>query len=320
MERQGRQLNSGNTGQAVCVVGSLNYDHVCVLERLPSLGETLTALSHVTACGGKGANQAVAAARLGTSVRMIGAIGSDPTGDLLRANLEADGIDTTGLLVVDGSSGLAMINVDLAGDNTIVVIPGANAALLPDWVRRHSGVIEGSSCLMVQLETPLESTVEAARIAVSAGVPVLLNPAPARPLPVEILSLCSVITPNRTELGILSGKSGIEEGARVLLDQGAEMVVVTLGADGCFCMDGRGSFRVPSFPVQAVDSTAAGDSFNGALASRLVMGGKARRKSLVGPDDLRYCNAAGALAASRLGAQPSIPTSDEVRNFLVAQS
>ena len=308
------------TGKSICVVGSINYDLVCVLERLPALGETLTATSHVTAFGGKGANQAVAAARLGAPVRMIGAIGSDPTGGLMRANLEANGVDTTGLLVTDGPSGIAMINIDSGGDNTIVVYPGANAALSTEWVREHAALITGGSCLMLQLETPLESAVEAARIASRAGVPVLLNPAPARPLPGELLALCTVVTPNETELSILTGESDVENGARALLAMGVGAVVVTLGADGCLCVDERGSFAVPSYRVRAVDATAAGDTFNGALATRLARGGGRGAEPSFSPDDLAYCNAAGALAATKLGAQPSIPTLDEVRDFLSGQS
>jgi len=298
----------------VCVVGSINYDLICVLDRLPALGETLTATSHVTAFGGKGANQAVAAARLGSPVRMIGAVGSDQTGDGMRRNLEENGVDVAGLLVAGDHSGVAMINIDANGDNTIVVYPGANAALSPAWVRINAAAITSSACLMLQLETPLESVLEAARIAAKAGVPVLLNPAPARQLPDELLGLCSVVTPNETELGILTGVAGIEEGARALLGKGAGAVVVTLGDKGCFCMDEKGSFTVPSFAVRAVDATAAGDSFNGALATRLGRGDGARVR--IQPEDLAFCNATGALAATKLGAQPSIPTLANVQEFM----
>jgi len=318
-------LHSSNTDKPVCVVGSINYDLVCVLDRLPGLGETLTALNHVAAFGGKGANQAVAASRLGASVRMIGAIGSDPTGASMRGNLEANGIDTTGLLVSAGPSGVAMINIDAKGDNTIVVYPGANAALSPAWVRANAQTIESSSCLMLQLETPLESVLEAARIAGGAGVPVLLNPAPARQLPDELLRLCTVVTPNETELGLLTGADGIEDGALLLLAKGVSAVVVTLGSKGCFYMDEKGSFTVPSYRISAVDATAAGDSFNGALATRLrrleghgdISGDRAQ--SRLGPEDLEFCNAAGALAATKLGAQPSIPTLVEVQSFIAQQ-
>lgn len=314
-------MHSSKTGKPVCVVGSINYDLICVLDRLPELGETLTARDHVAAFGGKGANQAVAASRLGAPVRMIGAIGSDPTGASMRGNLEANGIDAAGLLVATGPSGVAMINIDANGDNTIVVYPGANAALSPEWVRANAKAIESSSCLMLQLETPLESVLEAARIAGGAGVPVLLNPAPARRLPDELLELCTVVTPNETELGLLTGADGIEAGARLLLAKGVGAVVVTLGSKGCFYMDGTGSFTVPSCKVSAVDATAAGDSFNGALATRLrgagVHGDRARGS--IDPADLEFCNAAGALAATKLGAQPSIPTLAEVESFIAQQ-
>ncbi len=282
---------------------------ICVLERLPATGETLTALSHTAAFGGKGANQAVAAARLGAPVRMLGAVGPDPTGASMRRNLEDNGVDASGLLVVDAPSGIAMINVDQAGDNTIVVYPGANARLGPGWIQSNAGAIRTSSCLVLQLEVPLETVLEAARIAHAAGVPVLLNPAPARTLPDELFGLCAAITPNETELGILSGKSGIEAGAAELLRKGAKAVIVTLGRNGCLFMDGHGSFAVPSYTVRAVDATAAGDSFNGALAIKLGLGATSR-------DDLAFCNAAGALAATKLGAQPSIPTLAELSDFI----
>jgi len=302
-------LPSNDTRKSVAVVGSLNFDLVCVLDRLPGLGETLTARSHVTAFGGKGANQAVAAARLGASVRMIGAVGSDSTGEAMRRNLEDNGVDASGLLVAEGPSGVAMISIDANGDNTIVVYPGANAALGPDWVRANARAIEDGDCLMLQLETPLESALEAARIAGRAGVPVLLNPAPARALPDELLRLCSAVTPNETELAILSGVPGIEDGARALLAKGVGAVVVTLGSAGCLYVDEVGTFTVPSYRIDAVDATAAGDSFNGALATRLGSG-------RVTPEDLAFCNAAGAIAATRLGAQPSIPTISEVDQFM----
>ena len=302
-------MHSENGSKPICVVGSLNYDLVCVLERLPATGETLTALSHTAAFGGKGANQAVAAARLGAPVRMLGAVGSDPTGASMRRNLEDNGVDASGLLVVDAPSGIAMINVDQAGDNTIVVYPGANARLGPEWIRANAEAIHDSSCLVLQLEVPLETVLEAARIAHAAGVPVLLNPAPARHLPDELFGLCAAITPNETELGLLSGKPGIEAGAAELLRKGAKAVIVTLGKNGCLYMDGRGSFAVPSYDVRAVDATAAGDSFNGALATRLGLGAPSA-------EDLAFCNAAGALAATKLGAQPSIPTLAEVTGFM----
>lgn len=307
-------MNPETGPRPVTVVGSINYDLVCVLERLPALGETLSALSHTTAFGGKGANQAVAAARLGARVRMIGALGDDAVGRQMRDNLEANGIDCGALLVVEGPSGLAMINIDARGDNTIVVYPGANAALSPAWIKRHAAAIRDSSCLMLQLETPLESVIEAARIAAGAAVPVLLNPAPARPLPDELLKLCTLVTPNTSELALLSGKSGLEAGAENLLARGAGAVVVTLGAEGCLYMDARGRFAVPSYKVRAVDTTAAGDSFNGALATRI--GAAPGRLDAA---SLEFCNAAGALAATKLGAQPSIPTLKELREFISSQ-
>ena len=300
----------------ICVVGSINNDHICVLPRLPGLGESLIAISYSTAFGGKGANQAVAAARLGATVRMIGAVGRDQAGEAMRRNLEANGVDAAGLLVTGTPSGVAMINVDSAGDNTIAVYPGANMDLDPGWIRSKADAIRSCGCLLLQLEVPLEAVIEAARIAHDAGIPVLLNPAPARPVPDELLRLCAAITPNETELGILSGVTGIEAGAKVLFKKGTRAVVVTLGKRGCLYMDERGSFEVPSYDVTAVDATAAGDSFNGALATRLAAGGP----DSIDAEAFRFCNAAGAIAATRLGAQPSIPTLAEVLSFMKARS
>jgi ribokinase len=309
-------VNHESTPGAVCIVGSINNDHICLLPRLPGLGETLMASSYSTAFGGKGANQAVAAARLGAPVRMIGAVGRDQAGEAMRRNLEENGVDASGLLVTDTPSGVAMINVDSSGDNTIVVYPGANAELSPDWIGSHADAIRTCSCLLLQLEVPLETVLAAATIAHDAGIPVLLNPAPAGPVPDELFGLCAVVTPNETELGILSGVAGIEAGAKVLLDKGVGAVVVTLGRRGCLYMDEHRSFEVPSYPVTAIDTTAAGDSFNGALARRMAAGSL----ESVNAEDFRFCNAAGAIAATRLGAQPSIPTLEEVQSFIKART
>lgn len=313
-------MRSSTVTAPVVVVGSLNQDLICVLERLPALGETLTAREYATAFGGKGANQAVAASRLGAQVAMLGAIGSDETGKAMRRNLEDNGVDASGLLVAEGPSGVAMIHVDANADNTIVVYPGANAALAPAWVEARAEAIRRAGCLMLQLETPLETVMASARLAAEAGVPVLLNPAPARPLPDELWPLCAVVTPNETELALLSGVAGIEEGAKALLGRGVGAVAVTLGSRGCLLMDARGALEVPSYRIEAVDPTAAGDSFNGALAVRLAALRSAGGELRLGADDLRFCNAAGALAATRLGAQPSIPRLDEVEAFLRSRS
>jgi ribokinase len=309
-------LHSDENQAVICVVGSINNDHICVLPRLPGLGESLIASSYSTAFGGKGANQAVAAARLGAAVRMIGAVGRDQAGESMRRNLETNGVDASGLLVTGTPSGVALINVDSSGDNTIAVYPGANMDLDPGWIRSKADTIRSCGCLLLQLEVPLGAVMEAARIAHDAGIPVLLNPAPARPVPDELLGLCAAVTPNETELGILSGIPGIGAGAKALLNKGTRAVVVTLGKHGCLYMDERASFEVPSYAVTAVDATAAGDSFNGALATRLAAGGMAS----IDAEAFRFCNAAGAIAATRLGAQPSIPTLEEVKSFIKARS
>jgi len=309
-------VHSDTKTGAICVTGSINNDLICVLPRLPRTGESLIATSYSTAFGGKGANQAVAAARLGAPVTMIGAIGRDSTGEAMRRNLEANGVDASALLVTDTPSGVAVIHVDESGDNMIVVYPGANMELDPGWIRKNAGAITTASCLVLQLEVGMEAVLEAARLAHQAGIPVLLNPAPARQVPDELFGLCTAVTPNETELGILSGVEGIKEGAAILLRKGVGAVIVTLGKRGCLYMDAAGSFEVASYPVKAVDATAAGDSFNGALAGRIAGGGLAA----IDAEALRFCNAAGALAATRLGAQPSIPTLKEVEEFMANRS
>ncbi len=296
----------------IAVVGSLNHDLICVAARLPGKGETVHATSYCSAFGGKGANQAVAAARMGAHVRMIGAIGSDAVGAELRANLATNGIETDGLFLSGKPSGIAMITIDASGDNTIVVYPGANGELQPEWVLANAAAIEKSSCLVLQLEIPLLAVMAAVRIAKKAGIPILLNPAPAAALPVELIASCACITPNETKLALISGANGIEEGAARLLAMGARSVVVTLGSEGCHYMDHERSFRVAAFPIKAVDATAAGDSFNGALAVGMLSG-------RIDEELLRFANAAGALAASRLGAQPSIPTREEVQAFIISR-
>lgn len=305
----------------IAVVGSLNYDMICVADRLPSRGETVRASTFMEAFGGKGANQAVAAARMGATIRMVGAVGSDDIGKSLRDNLSANGIDVSGIRVSGGPSGVALVTIDPSGDNTIVVVPGANDRIDAAWIKERAATIEGASCLVLQLEIPMEAVLAAARVAARAGVPVLLNPAPATALPDELLACCACVTPNETELAAISGESDMERGALRLLERGAGTVVVTLGSEGCLRVGRDGVYRVPSFRVDAIDATAAGDSFNGALATGIARGhGQGDAAAVIAEPLLRICNAAGALAATRLGAQPSIPTLKEVEDFLAAKA
>ena len=298
----------------ITVVGSLNMDLITYCRRAPRAGETVTGDRFRTACGGKGANQAVAAARLGAAVAMIGCVGEDAFGDELVAALAAEGVDTAGVRRVPGSSGIAAITVEEGGGNRIVVVPGANARLerLGPADRRR---IAGSRFLLLQLESPLPVVEEAARVARAAGVTVMLTPAPARPLPPSLLEAVDWLLPNETELATLAGIGALEEDAAAIeaaarrLGAGRIRVVVTLGARGCLYVPPEGpALAVPAVAVRAVDTTAAGDTFAGALAVALAEGQAV-------DDALRFATRAAGLAVTREGAQPSMPYRAEVDGF-----
>jgi len=299
------------------VVGSINLDLVSVAPRIPLQGETLTAASFASFPGGKGANQAVAAARLGTQVSMIGKLGNDSFGAELRANLESAGVDTTAVEVEPTSSGIAQIITAENGENIIVVTPGANAYLSPHCVEKHLDVIRSAGIVLTQLETPLETVEFLASVTRKAGIPLVLDPAPARPLPTSLLERADWLTPNESETCFLLGlksqdipEDEIEEVAETLLQRGSRNVLLKLGQRGCFLAlaDGR-RVSLPAYAVRAIDSTAAGDAFNGAFASAL----------LAGHDPVRgasWASAVAAISVTRRGAQPSMPTQAEVHAFL----
>ena len=280
-------------------------------------GETLTAASFASFPGGKGANQAVAAARLGTQVSMIGKLGNDSFGAELRANLESAGVDTTAVEVEPTSSGIAQIITAENGENIIVVTPGANAYLSPHCVEKHLDVIRSAGIVLTQLETPLETVEFLASVTRKAGIPLVLDPAPARPLPTSLLERADWLTPNESETCFLLGlksqdipEDEIEEVAETLLQRGSRNVLLKLGQRGCFLAlaDGR-RVSLPAYAVRAIDSTAAGDAFNGAFASAL----------LAGHDPVRgasWASAVAAISVTRRGAQPSMPTQAEVHAFL----
>ncbi len=289
---------------AVAVVGSANLDIVVPVDRHPRLGETVIGGDHVQVPGGKGANQAVAAARLGAPTWFVGRVGNDDPGRLLRAALEGDGVDVTGLGTDDTApSGIALIVVGSDGENTIVVSPGANSRLDAAHVDDARQLVGDAAAVLVQLEVPI-TTVEAA-VRAATGL-VVCNPAPAATLPTEVLERVDVLVPNRSELATLAGApsepvSSEEVVAMARGLNGPASVVVTLGSDGALVLDGEQVVEVPAVPVDAVDATAAGDAFCAALTVRLVAGA-----SLV--DAARYANAAAALATTQQGAQPSLPT------------
>lgn len=293
----------------IVVIGSINMDLVMKVKRLPEKGETLTAQSYITVPGGKGANQAVAAARLGAEVLMIGALGNDGFGEDLFQKLSEENIGTKGIRHVEGPTGNALITVDENGDNTILVYPGANQEVTPEWVKQQETIIEKADWVMLQLEIPMNSVVEAARLAKKRNKKVLLNPAPATALPKELISLVDVITPNETELALLSGSDDIAAGAERLQQQGIGTVVVTLGDKGSVAYTGAESIIAPPYKVKAVDTTAAGDTFNAALITAMGQGKKLE-------EALDYANAAGALATTKMGAQSSLPTIAEVDWFI----
>lgn len=292
----------------VAVVGSLNLDLVVPVPRHPLPGETVLGGDHFANPGGKGANQAVAAARLGRRVAMVGRVGDDDAGRTLLSALAADGVDASHVRVTEGTaSGIALITVDASGENAIVVSPGANALVAPTDVDAAAGVLAGAAVTLLQLEIPLDAVVAAAR---AARGTVVLNPAPARSLPRELLRAVDVLVPNRAELAALAG----EREPPVSLDDlgrlagrvdGPRVVVVTLGANGALVVKGGAPTHVPGVPVDPVDTTAAGDSFCGALADALARG------DALGPA-VRWAVRAAAITVTRPGAQRSMPSRAEV--------
>lgn len=301
--------------KSIVVVGSSNTDLIIRVPRIPRAGETLLGGEFMTAAGGKGANQAVGAARAGGKVALIARVGTDAFGDRAVTGLRRDGVDVSCVFRDKlAASGVALIFVARDGENSIAVAGGANANLSPADVKKAAGVIRSAALLVAQLETPLATVIAAALVAVKAGVPVILNPAPARALPNRLLKLTSILTPNETEAELLTGIKVIDEAAAAracakLRARGVRTVILTLGARGAYLADVSGQQLVAGFKVKAVDSTAAGDIFNGALSVAL-----AERKTL--RDAVRFANAAAALSVTRLGAQPSAPTRAEIERFL----
>jgi ribokinase len=295
----------------IVVVGSSNTDMVVRVPALPRPGETVLGGTFFTARGGKGANQAVSAARAGGLVSFVACLGDDALGDETLAALAAEGIAVDQVRrVADTRSGVALILVDQRGENSIAVAPGANALLVPEQIDEVAERLSPDDVLLVQLETPIESVFAAASAASQAGARVILNPAPARELSRELLSLVSVLTPNESEAARLTGLStgGAEEldaAATALLHRGVDAVVITLGAGGAYVATREVREMIPAYPVDARDTTGAGDVFNGALAVAL-----AERMRLV--DAVRFANAAAAISVTRDGAQPAAPYRAEI--------
>ena len=299
----------------VVVVGSLNMDLVVRAPRFPRPGETLTGDGFATYPGGKGANQAVACGRLGARTAMIGRVGRDAFGERLRAGLTDAGVDATHVRVAeDTPTGTALIVVDANGENAIVVVPGANGQLGEEDITASAALLTSATCMVAQLEVPLLPVERAAAIVHEAGGRVVLNAAPGRSLPKELLRWVDDLIVNETEAGILSGvevadADAAREAAARLRSLGPRCVVITLGAQGALLVDGEGLWSCPTRQVSVVDTTAAGDAFVGAWASAITRG-EDRRAAL------RYAVAAGTLATTVMGAQPSLPTHEQVLRFM----
>lgn len=299
----------------ILVVGSLNVDMVMNVDHMPAEGETILCDGMTLVPGGKGANQACAAGRLGTDVAMLGAIGDDDYGALQLKSLSEAGVEVGGLLKKEGqNTGTAFITVNKSGNNSIVVVPGANSAFRPEDIEANRVLIEQCEIMILQLEIPLDTVCYAAKLAKSLGKTVILDPAPVpEHFPEELYEYVDIVKPNETELGMLTGiaeaQKHLTEAAQALKARGVKNVLVTLGGDGVYINPESGEeIRIPACKVKAVDTTAAGDSFTAALAAMLLNG-----ESLEAAAE--FANRVSAIVVTRKGAQYSIPTIDEVVNY-----
>lgn len=290
----------------ITVIGSINMDLVTSTTQIPKVGETVLGHSFHTIPGGKGANQAVAAARLGADVTMIGAVGNDSFGKTLVEHLTNEGINTENIMKVkDTSTGIASIIVSEA-DNSIIVVPGANNHITPEVIEKHEDKIINSNILLLQLEIPLESVIRAVELAKKQGVRTILNPAPIQKLPKKLLEMVDFLTPNEHEQTLLFDSI---DGTEEELAKFKEKCIVTKGSKGVMIYKNGEKIEIPSIQVEAVDTTGAGDSFNGALATALCDG-------LDIEEACRFANVVGAISVTKLGAQTGMPTKKEVEKFL----
>lgn len=301
--------------KGILVVGSANMDLVAKTRRFPEPGETVFGGEFGMFPGGKGANQAVCGAKLGGRVTFLGKTGKDVFGEKLALSMKKDGVGLRRLMTdPKESTGIALITVDGPGQNEIVVVSGSNMKLLPADIERQKSVFREIGVVLLQLEIPLPTVLRTVQMAHAQGVTVILNPAPARRLPRELLRMIDYLTPNETELAQLSGldatgNGNVHRAAAVLLKAGVKNVVVTLGAKGCLLVNSGGPKFFPSYRVRPVDTTGAGDAFNGALAFSLASG-KPLEKAVP------FANAVAAFSVTRMGAQSSMPTWLEIRAFL----
>jgi ribokinase len=301
----------------IIVVGSINTDLVAVTKRIPVVGETVIGSDFQVHPGGKGANQAVAVARLGYPVRLIGRLGNDNFGAELRTHLETSGVEIEGVSTSEGVSGVAVIVVSERGENSIVLTPGANSWVTPEDIDANLSILRGAGMVLTQLEIPVETVEYLARVCAREDIPLILDPAPASELSPGIFKDIAWFTPNQTEAAFYLGDrrpdarvQTPDETARILLADGCRGVVLKMGADGTYVESrgGAGSL-VPAFPVDAIDTTAAGDAFNAGFATGLMLG-----KSPL--DSAVFAAAVAAISVTRRGAQPSMPSMAEVEEFM----
>jgi ribokinase len=300
----------------IVVVGSINLDLVAGADRIPRVGETIVGNSFHTFYGGKGGNQAVAVAKLGYPVSMVGNVGSDAFGTELRVGLKDAGVDAAYVNIVDGPSGVALITTERGGENNIVVVPGANGWLTPKLMEKAAHTLERAGFILAQLEIPLETVEYLTQFAERHDIPLMLDPSPARELPAALLRRLTWITPNETETqkllktDIANADQDSDAAAERLLDCGVKNVLLKLGSRGCLVAQGTlAKERVPAFEVEAVDTTAAGDAFNAGFAVGLMRGSTVAQSAV-------FASAVAAISVTRPGAQSSMPTLPEVQAFL----
>lgn len=297
---------------SIQVVGSINMDLVVKVPRFPNSGETITGTTLLTASGGKGANQAIAAAKLGAKVVFVGNVGNDDFGKQQIRALQKEGANTQFISTVSSvNTGTAIITIDQNAHNQIIVIPGANHTISKKQVEKAFKSIK-MQALLLQLEIPLDIVTFAATLAKNIGSLVILNPAPAIPIPDKLINLVDYLIPNEHEALLLTGKTTIEDAGKNLIKRGAKNVIVTLGKKGAVYFDKKPIY-VPAFKVKAIDPTAAGDAFIASFAVTILQG-----HSLL--DAIKFANAAGALASTKIGAQPSLPTLAEIKQFVASSS
>lgn len=323
-------MPSTRLNRQVVVVGSTNLDLTVTVATLPREGETILGGELLLSNGGKGANQAVAARRAGADVRLLTMLGRDSFGDRLYRDLVAEGLPADGLLRDESAlTGVALITVDRQGRNQITVAPGSNRVLLPAVLEQHESFLAGATVMLTQLEIPIVTIERALQFAKAHGMTTILNPAPAAPLSADLLRHVDLLTPNETEAEALTGiavsdPTSAEAAAKAILRRGSQVVIVTLGAQGALLCTASDVQHLPAIPVKSIDTTAAGDAFNGALAAAIAA---KSQTALCDTDPLpvlenavRFANAAGALATTKRGAQESLPTIVEIERLLTEGS